>query len=255
MASGPVLSRSWPRRAPVRIMRRVSDTGDLAALAEPPTRAAVRDIVAVAEPILAVYRRGVHFYDGLSEVGDSTQVQLVFSCEASSVRAAATLLGTLQLAVDAATAAVEYVEQAEYYGGEINSSLLERLAATPLFELEIVELANGSIKGRLKFLRTRDGRGKLLNVALIVSIVLSGVITVIPSLVITVLYAANELTPDERDAEIRRLEEDLTELQQDFARQVAIDGELRNRSERLEQIGGIQAVRNTEVVIELEIAA
>ena len=83
----------------------------------------------------------------------------------------------------------------------------------------------------------------------------SGVITVIPSLVITVLYAANELTPDERDAEIRRLEEDLTELQQDFARQVAIDGELRNRIERLEQIGGIQAVRNTEVVIELEIAA
>ena len=83
----------------------------------------------------------------------------------------------------------------------------------------------------------------------------SGVITVIPSLVITVLYAANELTPDERDAEIRRLEEDLTELQQGFARQVAIDGELRNRIERLEQIGGIQAVRNTEVVIELEIAA
>jgi len=83
----------------------------------------------------------------------------------------------------------------------------------------------------------------------------SGVITVIPSPVITVLYAANELTPDERDAEIRRLEEDLTELQQGFARQVAIDGELRNRIERLEQIGGIQAVRNTEVVIELEIAA
>lgn len=236
-------------------MLRVSDTRDFAALAEPPSRAAVQDIVAVAEPILAVYRRGVRFYEVLSEVGDSTQVELVFSCEASSVRAAATLLGTLQLAVDAATATVEYVEETEYYGGEINLSSLERLAAMPFFELEIVELANGSIKGRLKFLRTRDGRGKLLNVALIVSIVLSGVITVIPSLVITVLHAANALTPDERDAEIRRLEKDLTELQQDFAQQDAIDGELRGRIERLEQIGGIPAIRNTKVVIELEIAA
>jgi hypothetical protein len=236
-------------------MFRVSDTGDFAALAVPPSRAAVQDIVAVAEPILAVYRRGVRFYDVLSEVGDSTQVELVFSCEASSVRAAATLLGTLQLVVDAATATVEYVEETEYSGGEIDPSLLEHLAATPLFELEIVELANGSIKGRLRFLRTRDGRGTLLKVALIVSIALSAVITVIPSLVITALDAANDLTPDEKDAKIRRLEEDFTELQQDFAQQAAINEELRGRIERLEQIGGIPAIRNTKVVIELEIAA
>lgn len=236
-------------------MLRVSDTGYFAALAEPPSRAAMQDIVAVAEPILAVYRRGAPLYDFLSEIADSTQVELVFSCDASSVRAAATLLATFQLAVDAATATVEYVEETEYNGGEIDHSLLEQFAAAPLFELEIVELANGSIRGRLKFLRTRDGRGKLLNVALIVSIVLSAVITVIPSLVITVLAAANALTRDEKDAKIRRLEEEVTELQRDAARQVASNEELPSRMERLEQIDNISAIRSTEVVMELEVAA
>ncbi len=235
----------------------VSTSGDFPALAEPPSRAAIQDIVAVAEPLLAVYRQGSEFYDVLSEVGDSTRAELVFSCEASTIRAAAALFASLQLAVDAATAAVEYVEEAEYSGGEVDRSLFERLAATPLFELEIVELANGSIRGRLRFLRTRDGRGKLLKVALIVSIVLIPFITVIPSLVITAIDAANDLTPDDRDAKIRQLEEKLTELQQDAAGQSAINDELRRRLEHLEQIDSaeIQGVRNTEVVIEFDVAA
>lgn len=234
---------------------RVSNAGGFAALAEPPSRAAVQDIVAIAEPILAVYRRGAPLYDFLSELGDTTNVELVFSSDASSVRVALTLLATLQLAVDAATAAVEYVEENEYDGGEIDPTSLERLARTPLFELEIVELSNGSVKGVLRFLRTRAGRGKLLNIALIVSIVLSGVITAVPSLVITALYAANELTPDEKDAQIRDLQEAMDALCADAVRQVADTAELQKRIDRLEQVSGVQAVANTEVVIELDIAA
>ncbi|TWP37877.1 hypothetical protein [Leekyejoonella antrihumi] len=165
---------------------------------------------------------------------------------------AATLFATFQLAVDAATAGVEYVEEVDHAEGEIDRPGLERLAARALFELEIVEPANGSIMGRLKFLRTPSGRAKLLHAALIVSIVLSGVITVIPGLVITGFVAANDLTPDERDAEIRRLKEDLVELQEAAAGQVSTNGELRDRLEHLEQISAsdIQSVRNTEVVIE-----
>lgn len=238
----------------MRIVGRVSDTG-FAVLAEPPSRAGVADIVAVAEPILAAYRRGGRFYDDLAEVGDATHVELVFSSEASSVRAAATLLASLQFAVDAAATAVEYVEEAEYSEGAIDLSTLGRLAATPMFELEIVELANGSIRGRLRLLRTRDSRGKLLNVALIVSIVLAGVITAIPSLVITVLHAANDLTTDEREAEISQLQESLSNVKQELERQVAMAGELSNRMDHLEHIGSMQAVRTTEVVVELEIAA
>ncbi|MDA8440062.1 MAG: hypothetical protein M0Z51_14555 [Propionibacterium sp.] len=72
---------------------------------------------------------------------------------------------------------------------------------------------------------------------------------------ITVLHTANDLTTDEREAEMRRLQEHLSQVEQDLDRQLAIVGELRNRMDRLEYIGGLRAVRPTDVVVELGIAA
>ncbi|HEX2857947.1 MAG TPA: hypothetical protein VHO26_10820 [Propionibacteriaceae bacterium] len=232
----------------------MSETG-FAVLAEPPSRAETRDAIQLAEAVLSVYRQGVPVYARLAELDAASGVGIAFRSPASTARGAAAVLATLQLAVDAAAVAVEYVEETEYSGGEVDPFVLEALSGTPRFELEIVELTDGSIRGRLRLLATRGGRGKLLNVALIASVVLSRLITAIPSLVISVLIAANEVTPDEKDARIRALEEELSGLREEMREQLATNGELTRRIERLERIspGGVPS--DVYTVFEVEIAA
>lgn len=232
----------------------VSETG-FAVLAEPPSRAEVHDAVQLAEAALSVYRRGAPAYARLAELDTASGMGIAFRSPASTARAAGAVLGTLQLAVDAAAVAVDYVEETEYSGGEVDPFVLEALGGRPRFELEIVELADGSIRGRLRLLATRDGRGKVLNVALIASVLLTGLITTIPTVVIGVLIAVNELTPDERDAKIRALQDELSALRDEVRQQLATNGELAPRVERLERVtpGGVSS--DVDVVIEVDIAA
>jgi len=232
----------------------VSETG-FAVLAQPPSRAEVRDVLRLAEALLSLCRRDVPAYARAADLGTATAVEIAFSSPASSARAAVAVLETVQLAVDAAAVAVEYIEETEYSGGEVDRAVMESLANTPLFELEIVELANGSIRGVFRLLKTRDGRGRVLNVALIASVVLSGLITAIPSLVVGVLIAANELTPDERDARIGALETQLSGVREELSDQLAANGELERRIEGLELLSAARAPMDADVVIRVDIAA
>ena len=214
----------------------------------------MHDAVQLAEAALSVYRRGAPAYARLAEL-DASGMGIAFRSPASTARAAGAVLGTLQLAVDADAVAVDYVEETEYSGGEVDPFVLEALGGRPRFELEIVELADGSIRGRLRLLATRDGRGKVLNVALIASVLLTGLITTIPTVVIGVLIAVNELTPDERDAKIRALQDELSALRDEVRQQLATNGELAPRLERLERVTPGGASSDVDMVIELDIAA
>jgi hypothetical protein len=138
------------------------------------------DVVNLAATLLGVgapegssiYRPGELFFDILQDDQELNAIAITIEVQAqtSNLPQALAALGVVQLAVDAAAAAVEYQDR---YAGDDRADdpqfILDKLANLSPdlgWDLEIVELSEGSIRATLrKLLTTADGRKKGLAVA------------------------------------------------------------------------------------------
>lgn len=236
-------------------------TTGFASLAEPPSRAGAADVAALAEAVVLGYRQGSDIYQAFVDLGEATSATVTLSSGASTLRLGLAALGVIQLAVDAAAVAVEYVEERDYTGGQIDTDYLTALAASPAFELVVVELSQGSISARLEFLRTKQGRARLLDVLLLASLILTPLVGPVPTMVVTGLVAVNDFT---RDRTLEQVQEQLGQVREqvgELTRQLAAQGDivdaLRERMEHLETTSPAQiaAAEIGDVVVEATIAA
>jgi hypothetical protein len=183
----------------------------------------------------------------------------VFFCRTESLRYGLAALGAIQLALDAAAAAADYVALTEYSGGDIDRDYLSELARQPSCELQILELDNpGSIRARLRVLRTKEGRAKLLDVLLIASLLLSHLVTPIPALVVAGLSAVNDLVgKDQGVARVAQLQDEVQGLKDQLVAQADVIAALDARVRELESVkkSDVDEAEVEELEVELTMAA
>ena len=144
------------------------------------------DVVELAAALLGVgtpegtvaYRPHRPIFDLLELSDGFDEITIDISGRTSGLRETLAALDAVQLAVDAASAAVEYRIR---YGDDDNEDAvrgrLRELAPDPVWELQIIELSSpGSFKARLKaFVSSPAARAKALAVAGLAAAVLSAI--------------------------------------------------------------------------------
>src|SRR5437899_2123166 len=120
----------------------------------------VDDVFQVAQSILKGYYLGSPLRERLPDAVQSDMIEFRVYVPGNELRPALAVVHALQLAVDAASVAVEYVETASDSGAEFSFEHVRGLVAqAPLVELEIVHLGQGSFRVRLRLNpKTQSGR-------------------------------------------------------------------------------------------------
>ncbi|HET9732109.1 MAG TPA: hypothetical protein VFP54_05485 [Acidimicrobiales bacterium] len=124
-----------------------------------PIERRIGDVVDLASIVLAEYQPGMPLYEAIEgsvdadvrELGADATFIIEVEAGGKDLRGLLAALDTIQLAVDAASAAVFYAN--EFRGHDwpnLNSDFLRTLAGQPNVTLEIVELADGSFKSTVK---------------------------------------------------------------------------------------------------------
>lgn len=173
-----------------------------------PTDEQVNQIADLAAVVLNTYRPGTSLYDALNPSldGEPEGEALLLEIEGTTqnLRHVTAALSTVQLAFDAAAVAVLYRAEApnDTTQGH-DTKLLQSLARTPTWTLEIEEFDTGSFRVKLRGLfTTKQGRNKILAVAGIAAAILVPIVpgvAAVALIVIDGLVYANEVFGDALD--------------------------------------------------------
>lgn len=152
----------------------------------------------------AAYRPGELSFEVLQSDVDLDAITIDISAQTSNLPQALAVLAAVQLAVDAAAAAVEYRYRTQNEPNHDDDtgwvvSLLRELGPDFGWDLEVVELSSGSIKATLrKILSSSQDRRKILAVAglaaAVAGVIISGPAAA-PGLIIAVLGIGDAFFP------------------------------------------------------------
>jgi hypothetical protein len=167
------------------------------------------DVVELAAALLGVgtpegsvaYRPGHPFFDLLESDNEFDEITIDISGQTSNLREALAALDAVQLAIDAAAAAVDYRIQ---YGDDDDEDVvrgrLRELEPDPVWELQILELSSpGSFRAKLRaFASSPTARKKALAVAALAASAITAIfapVAGIPGIVLSVLGVADAFFP------------------------------------------------------------
>jgi hypothetical protein len=167
-----------------------------------PSRAYLGDVAQVTRGLLSEgFARGI--IDRSERAAEQLAgVEFEVFVRGAALRPALAALEALQLAVDAASVAVQYTDSDA--AGSISApttGLLGEFAAAwlPLYELEIIDLDRGSLRARLRLNpRSPEGRRRLVAVGTLASLALFPILGPIPGMVVAGVGALNELVTSDR---------------------------------------------------------
>ncbi len=112
------------------------------------------DVADVAEGLLDSYYLGSELYDAIESAAEVQELSVSVYATASLVRPGFAALAAVQLSIEAAAVAAEYVALREYTGGELERRLLYELASGPAVLVAFDELEVGSLFQKIKVLRS-----------------------------------------------------------------------------------------------------
>jgi hypothetical protein len=177
------------------------------------TSAHQSDVVELATALLGVgtpegslaYRPGNRFFDLLESDEEFDEITIDISGQTSNLRETLAALDAVQLAFDAAAAAVEYRIQ---YGDDNDAvrGRLRELRPDPTWELQVIELTSpGSFRAKLKaFASSPTARKKAMAVAGLAASVATtffAPVAGIPGIVISVLGVGDAFFPEKSPKE------------------------------------------------------
>lgn len=212
-----------------------------------PSAQHVNQVVDMAKLLLGEYRQGTPFHDLArreAEDYDDTTFVIEIDAAGSSLRGLIATLDGVALAVDAAAVAVQYDQEIQGRAeGDWNDDYLQKLASEPLVSLEIIELANGSFKIKLKSrIRSPITRASVVALATVTTVTLAIIFPPlgVPALVVSGVASVVEVggaIQEHRDKEAdRRRQEEVNEgLRQTIAKQHRELSELRRTCETTNQ--------------------
>ena len=163
------------------------------------------DVLDLASFALNFYRPGEPIFDWI-ESGDADSALPDFDgvmgihLDSTDLRADSAALELFVLAFEAATIAVEYVDQGFNSYAPDRDSLFQ-LERQQFVEFEVLYLGTGSMSGRIKVIlryldpRTKSGRNKILAVAVVATSIVALMGIGAPLILAGALYAINELIP------------------------------------------------------------
>ena len=127
-----------------------------------PTEIYLSDVVNVAERLLDSYYLGSELYDAIESASEVQELSVSVYTASSLVRPGSAAFAAVQLCLEAAAVAAEYVALRQYSGGEVERRLLYELAADPAILVAFDELEVGSLFGKLKVVKNRGPRTLIL---------------------------------------------------------------------------------------------
>ena len=130
-----------------------------------PTEIYLSDVARVAERLLDSYYLGSELYDAIESAAEVQELSVSVSATASLVRPGFAALGAVQLSIEAAAVAAEYVALRQYSGGEVERRLLYELASDPAILVAFDELEVGTLFQKVKVLKKRGPRTLILATA------------------------------------------------------------------------------------------
>jgi len=225
-------------------------------------------VVALADVVLDEYRPGLPLHDFVRGRSLPTSANLdvaptfFIDVEAggTELRSMNTVLDAVQLAVDVAAVAVLYDDEMTSLPGDRNYDLLTNLAREPVWALEIVTLADGSFKVKVKALfRSSTARHIIFGTGIVTTAVLNAIFPplILPGLILTGVGGVAEIGEAIHNARHPQqlASQPVTELQQQM---LQMRERLANQEALLEaqgrQIADLKAAQDAElkrVVIEV----
>jgi hypothetical protein len=174
-----------------------------------PTAVHQSDVVELAAALLGVgtpegsiaYRPGDQLFDLLESNEEFDEITIDISGQTGNLRETLAALDAVQLAVDAAAAAVEYrIRYGDDDDGNAVRDRLRELSPDPVWELQIIELSSpGSFKAKLKaFVSSPTARKKALAVAGLAASVITAIfapVAGIPAIIISALGVLDAFIP------------------------------------------------------------
>lgn len=130
-----------------------------------PTEIYLADVADVAERLLDSYYLGSELYNAIESASEVQGLSVSVYATTSLVRPGSAALAAVQLSLEAAAVAAEYVALREYSGGEVERRLLYELASDPAVMLTFDELEVGSVFEKLKVVKKRGPRTLILATA------------------------------------------------------------------------------------------